>query len=103
MIQDEEILRQTEQAVLEGDDYFDEPPVRAVSAYWNQPTKHIIVTLNNGDTLFLEPAISRRLENATPEELAKVKISPSGLGLHWEDLDEDLSVPRLVEMLSGDD
>ncbi|MEY2340815.1 DUF2442 domain-containing protein [Acidithiobacillus sp. IBUN Pt1247-S3] len=36
------------------------------------------------------------LENASPEDLAAIEISPSGLGLHWPKLDADLYVPGLM-------
>lgn len=37
-----------------------------------------------------------RLLNAKPEERAKFEISGGGIGLHWDDLDEDISVPSLL-------
>jgi hypothetical protein len=43
--------------------------------------------------------VSKRLEKAGVKDLAKVGVSPSGLGLHWEALDEDLSVPALIQNL----
>lgn len=37
-----------------------------------------------------------KLLNATPEERTKFEISGGGVGLHWDDLDEDISVPALL-------
>ena len=37
-----------------------------------------------------------KLLNATTEQKEKYEISGGGLGLHWDDLDEDLSVPDLL-------
>ena len=34
---------------------------------------------------------SWRLQEATPEERKNYEISPSGYGVHWPDVDEDLS------------
>lgn len=58
------------------------------------------------DTLWVELADGRsigaplawfpRLLRATPEQRAAVRISPSGRGLHWEALDEDISVDGLL-------
>ena len=36
-------------------------------------------------------AWSWRLSEATPEQRAKFKILGDGIGIHWPDLDEDLS------------
>ena len=37
-----------------------------------------------------------RLCEATQEQRAAVEISPRGISLHWEEIDEDLSVSGLV-------
>jgi hypothetical protein len=42
-------------------------------------------------------AKSRRLRNATPAQLAHVELICNGTGLHWPDLDEDLSVLGIIE------
>jgi hypothetical protein len=40
--------------------------------------------------------LSTRLAAATPEQQANCKISPAGYGIHWPDLDEDLSIDGLI-------
>jgi hypothetical protein len=40
--------------------------------------------------------ISSKLKNATPEERSRFEISPSGYGIHWPLLDEDLSIDGLM-------
>lgn len=40
--------------------------------------------------------ISERLRNATQRQRENVEVSPSGYGLHWPDVDEDLSVDGLI-------
>jgi hypothetical protein len=42
--------------------------------------------------------ISEKLSKATIEELNDYKISPSGYGIHWRLLDEDLSVNGLMKL-----
>lgn len=37
-----------------------------------------------------------RLAKATSSQRKKYLISGGGLGLHWDDLDEDISVPALL-------
>ena len=40
--------------------------------------------------------ISPKLKNATSTQRLNYRISPSGYGIHWMDLDEDLSVEGLL-------
>lgn len=42
--------------------------------------------------------ISEKLSKATGQELEDFKISPSGYGIHWRLLDEDLSVNGLLKL-----
>lgn len=37
-----------------------------------------------------------RLLHATPEQRARWRLIGRGVGIHWEDVDEDVSVPRLL-------
>lgn len=39
---------------------------------------------------------SNRLARATQQQRENVEISPSGYGLHWPDIDEDLSIDGLI-------
>jgi hypothetical protein len=41
-------------------------------------------------------AQSHRLAQATQKQIENVIVSPSGYGLHWPDIDEDLSVDGLI-------
>ncbi len=38
-----------------------------------------------------------KLRNATSEELNNWRLIGNGEGIHWEDLDEDISVERLLD------
>ncbi|MGA2068601.1 MAG: DUF2442 domain-containing protein [Thermoguttaceae bacterium] len=40
--------------------------------------------------------VSEQLARATPEERANFEVSPTGYGIHWPDLDEDLSIDGLI-------
>jgi hypothetical protein len=42
--------------------------------------------------------VSDRLKNASDQERNDFKISPSGYGIHWMKLDEDLSINGLLKM-----
>ncbi|KAA5597307.1 DUF2442 domain-containing protein [Blastochloris sulfoviridis] len=52
------------------------------------------VTLSDGRTLGVPLAWFPRLYHASPEQRAEVEISPRGL--HWDALDEDISVAGLL-------
>jgi hypothetical protein len=39
---------------------------------------------------------SRRLAKASPEQRRHFVVSPSGYGIHWPELDEDLSIDGLI-------
>lgn len=52
------------------------------------------VALPNGGTLSFPIAGNWRLENATPEQLNNVEVDEEGL--HWPDIDEDLSFAGLL-------
>ena len=52
------------------------------------------VSLEDGRTLGVPLAWFPRLMDATPE--ARAAVTLSAFGLHWEALDEDISVPALL-------
>jgi Protein of unknown function (DUF2442) len=54
------------------------------------------VDLADGRSIGVPLAWFPRLLRATPEQRAAVRISASGRGLHWEALDEDISVEGLL-------
>ncbi len=39
---------------------------------------------------------SQRLACATQEQRERIEVSPSGYGLHWPEVDEDLSIDGLI-------
>ena len=51
----------------------------------------IVFELTDGRVLSLPLSWSWRLQEATPKERKHFEISPSGYGVHWPDVDEDLS------------
>ncbi len=54
------------------------------------------VTLTDGRVISVPLLWFPTLVAATPEQRANVLIGGGGLGLHWPDLDEDLSVAGLL-------
>ena len=56
----------------------------------------VTVCLDDGRTISVPLAWYPRLLAATPEERANVGLMGDGEGLHWPDLDEDISVEGIV-------
>ncbi len=54
------------------------------------------VDLADGRQLGVPLAYFPRLLRATPAQREQFVISGGGAGLHWDDLDEDISVPALL-------
>lgn len=53
------------------------------------------VDLDDGRTLGIPLAWFPRLRHATPEQRAQVELSRAGL--HWDEIDEDISIAGLLE------
>ncbi|MFN0279312.1 MAG: DUF2442 domain-containing protein [Pyrinomonadaceae bacterium] len=54
------------------------------------------VELQDGRKIGVPLAYFLRLKNASPVQRKKYTISGGGVGLHWDGLDEDISVPALL-------
>jgi len=52
--------------------------------------------LSDGRTVFVPLAWFPRLLHGTPEERNKWRLIGDGEGIHWPDLDEDISVENLI-------
>ena len=68
----------------------------AVAARFDRKSARIVVDLSNGATFAFPAGLGQGLEEASAEQLAQVKVSGAGFGLHWEALDVDLSIPGLL-------
>ncbi len=56
----------------------------------------IIAQLKDGRTISVPLAWSWRLSEATPEQRNDFEIIGSGQGVHWQDLNEDLSASGML-------
>ncbi len=54
------------------------------------------VDLMDGRTITVPLAWYPRLADASPEQLARWEVAGAGYGIHWPDLDEDLSTEGLL-------
>jgi hypothetical protein len=58
--------------------------------------ERLIVDLMDGRTIAVPLAWYPRLLDATPEQRADWEVAGAGYGIHWPQIDEDLSVEGLV-------
>jgi hypothetical protein len=59
----------------------------------------LIADLSDGRQISIPIAWFERLEAADEKTLKNFEISPSGYGIHWPDIDEDISVKAFIEGL----
>jgi hypothetical protein len=75
------------------------PP--AVAVRYDEALDQIIVSLSSGLELRFSPRKAQGLQDASSEALADAQITPSGLGIHFPQLDADLYLPALMEGFLG--
>ncbi len=56
----------------------------------------IFIELHDGRIVGFPASRFRRLRDATDEELQQVKVVVNGFALRWDNLDEDITVPGVV-------
>ena len=74
---------------------------RATAARYDRASRRVLVDLENGCSFAFPPRLAQGLEGATDDQLAAVELLGRGYGLHWEELDVDLSLPGLMAGLFG--
>ncbi|MBA3341919.1 MAG: DUF2442 domain-containing protein [Gemmatimonadaceae bacterium] len=84
-----------EAATREGRDA-DRVEPRAVSAAYDAPRGQVVVELRSGFAFGFSPRHVHGLERASAKQLAAVRVSPSGDGLLWDNLDVQASVTGLI-------
>ena len=58
--------------------------------------EHLIVELADGRSLTVPLSWYPRLQQGSPEQRGNWRIAGAGEGIHWPDLDEDLSLEGLL-------
>lgn len=56
----------------------------------------VTVDLDDGRTIVVPTSWFPRLMNGTPVERGNFRFVGKGTGIHWPDLDEDISIERLL-------
>lgn len=73
----------------------DKTEPRAVHAEYDAAKGVVMVQLRSGCWFGFPPEMEPSLRGATAEQLAAVEVV-FGYGLHWEELDADITVPGLI-------
>lgn len=63
---------------------------------------HMLITVDGQTFKLLLSDVSKKLAKANEQEKRDYKISPSGYGIHWKLLDEDLSVNGLLKLAKSE-
>ena len=59
--------------------------------------RYIWLKLKNDAEFRFHAANNKKLDKATDKQLSNVELICDGTGLHWEELDEDLSVIGILD------
>jgi len=101
MIDLEDIDKQIEQVRQKSKLKFLVEP-RAIKVDYCSNENTIAIHLNTGAILIIPVNHIQWLKGVDAELLTQVEITPLGDGLHWEELDIDLSIPGLLSGKLGD-
>lgn len=72
-----------------------------VSVRYQSNTRRLVVELVTGIQLSVPVDRVQGLTDASASQLREIEVSPSGLGLHWPQLDADVYVPGLLNGALG--
>lgn len=73
----------------------------ATAAHYDRRIGRVVIDLSSGLSIAFKPQDAQGFEQAKPEQLTKIEISPSGLGLHFPAIDADIYLPSLLEGFLG--
>lgn len=73
----------------------------ATKAHYERKRGRVVIGLNTGIEVAFRPRDAQGLEHAKPDQLDRIEISPSGLGIHFPKLDADIYLPALLEGFLG--
>jgi hypothetical protein len=73
----------------------------ALAARYDHRTRRVVIRLSSKLEVAFSPRDAQGLEHATPSQLDKIEITPSGFGIHFPKLDADIYLPALLEGFLG--
>ncbi|MCX6249782.1 MAG: DUF2442 domain-containing protein [Bacteroidetes bacterium] len=74
-----------------------EPAYKISKIYFEQ--ENLVLILNDQKYYFKIIEISDKLAKADEKDRNNFQLSPSGYGIHWPGIDEDLSINGLLNLL----
>lgn len=73
-----------------------EDGLRIKALHFHPDLDLMLIVLNNGKVLHRALSASQRLQSATIQQLNNYRLIGKGAGVHWEDVDEDLSLKNFL-------
>lgn len=92
---DEELDRMHEEAIRRGEEALRTEP-RAQAAHYDPASGRVVIELLDGCTFTFPVYLAQGLADATPEQLAEIRILGPGTTLDWPQLDVQFSVAGLL-------
>ena len=74
---------------------------KATGARYDRRVGRVVIRLESKLEIAFSPRDAEGLENARPDQLEPIEISPSGFGIHFPKLDADIYLPALLEGFLG--
>lgn len=97
---DKEVEQQIKAATRHGTASLREEP-HAKSAQFDKQEDRFVIELANGVIFMVPRQLLEVVAEATPETAAAVTLDPLGEALHWQQLDQDISVAGLMAGIFG--
>lgn len=71
--------------------------LRIIGMHFHKDLDLMLIVLNNKKVLTRKLSSSERFKNATSDQLSNYRLISNGVGVHWPDLDEDLSLKGFLK------
>lgn len=97
---EEEITRQFIESTQKAKE-IDATEARAEKASYDHSAGEVTIFLTNGCKFAFPSRFIEELQNASPEDIADIEVTPHGTALRWKKLDADYSVTGLITNIFG--
>ena len=97
-ISDDEFERQIQDA-KKREQEFPRNEIKAIAVRFDSEQEKYIVDFANGVTFAFPFSLVPELKDTTHEQLADVRILGTGFTLEWKELDQHISIKRLIQSI----
>jgi len=73
----------------------------ATAVRFDRRSGRVVIQLSTGLQVAFRPQDAQGLEKANLEQLSEIEITPSGLGIHFPQINADIYLPALLEGFLG--